>query len=72
MMAMFGWSAAKLPAHYIVPANREKPARAGMDKITAFDETGSSEHFMAAGGGPVRMSGGNGAVSFPGHLRRKI
>ena len=33
MMAMFGWTAPKVPAHYIAQANREKLGMTGMDKI---------------------------------------
>jgi hypothetical protein len=38
MMAMFGWTDPKMPAHYIAEANREKLGFAGMDKIVAFDK----------------------------------
>jgi hypothetical protein len=36
MMAIFGWTDPKMPAHYIAQANREK---LGMDKIVAFDQS---------------------------------
>jgi hypothetical protein len=39
MMAMFGWTAPTMPAHYIAKANREKLAISGMDKIVAFDQS---------------------------------
>src|ERR1700738_2413719 len=39
MMAMFGWTDPKMPAHYIVQANREKLGISGMDKIVAFDQS---------------------------------
>jgi hypothetical protein len=35
MMAMFGWTDPKMPAHYIAQANREKLGMSGMDKIVA-------------------------------------
>ncbi|WP_426442559.1 hypothetical protein [Bradyrhizobium genosp. P] len=37
MMAMFGWTDPKMPAHYIAQANREKLGITGMEKIVAFD-----------------------------------
>jgi integrase len=39
MMAMFGWTDPKMPAHYIAQANREKLGMSGMDKIVAFDHS---------------------------------
>ncbi|HET7490536.1 MAG TPA: hypothetical protein VFK01_01545 [Bradyrhizobium sp.] len=33
MMAMFGWTDPKMPAHYIAQANREKLGFSGMDKV---------------------------------------
>ena len=38
MMAMFGWSDPKMPAHYIAKANREKLGISGMEKIEAYDQ----------------------------------
>jgi hypothetical protein len=35
MMAMFGWTDPKMPAHYIAQANREKFGIRGMEKIVA-------------------------------------
>jgi hypothetical protein len=32
MMAMFGWTDPKMPAHYIAQANREKLGMSGMDR----------------------------------------
>jgi hypothetical protein len=37
MMAMFGWTDPKMPAHYIAKANREKLGLTGMDKPVSFD-----------------------------------
>jgi hypothetical protein len=37
MMAMFGWTDPKMPAHYIAKANRQKLGISGMDKIVAFN-----------------------------------
>jgi hypothetical protein len=41
MMAMFGWTDPKMPAHYIAKANREKLGMSGMDKVVAFDQSHS-------------------------------
>ena len=46
MMAMFGWTDPKMPAHYIAQANREKLGMTGMDKIVAFDQSQSLDDFM--------------------------
>ena len=48
MMAMFGWTDPKMPAHYIVKANREKLGMTGMDKIVAFDQSQSFDDFVPA------------------------
>jgi integrase len=45
MMAMFGWTDPKMPAHYIAQANREKLGMTGMDKIIAFDQSLSLDDF---------------------------
>ena len=47
MMAMFGWTDPKMPAHYIAKANREKLGMSGMEKIVAFDESQSLNELMA-------------------------
>ena len=47
MMAMFGWTDPKMPAHYIAQANREKLRTSGMDKIVTFDQSQSLDDFMA-------------------------
>jgi hypothetical protein len=46
MMAMFGWTDPKMPAHYIAQANREKLGISGMDKIVAFDQSQSFDDLM--------------------------
>jgi integrase len=48
MMAMFGWTDPKMPAHYIAQANREKLGMSGMEKMVAFDESNSLDDFVAA------------------------
>ena len=50
MMAMFGWTDPKMPAHYIPQANREKLGLSGMDKVVAFDQSASLEDFLPASG----------------------
>ncbi len=47
MMAMFGWTDPKMPAHYIARANREKLGISGMDKVVAFDRSQSLDDFLA-------------------------
>jgi hypothetical protein len=37
MMAMFGWTDPKMPAHYIAQAKRDKLGLSGMDKPVSFD-----------------------------------
>ena len=46
MMAMFGWTDPKMPAHYIAKANREKLGMTGMDKIVSFDQSQSCDDFL--------------------------
>lgn len=46
MMAMFGWTDPKMPAHYIAQANREKLGISGMEKFAAFDQSQSLDDFM--------------------------
>jgi integrase len=55
MMAMFGWTDPKMPAHYIAQANREKLGVSGMDKIIAFDQGNSLGDFLPL---PGENSGG--------------
>ena len=37
MMAMFGWTDPKMPAHYIAKAKRDKLGLSGMEKLVSFD-----------------------------------
>jgi integrase len=48
MMAMFGWTDPKMPAHYIAKANREKLGMSGMDKIVTFDQGQSFDDLLPA------------------------
>jgi integrase len=48
MMAMFGWTDPKMPAHYIAKANREKLGMSGMEKIVAFDTSQSFNELLPA------------------------
>ena len=47
MMAMFGPTDPKMPAHYIAQANREKLGMSGMDKIVAFDQSRTMDNLTA-------------------------
>ena len=48
MMAMFGWTDPKMPAHYIAQANREKLDISGMEKIVAFDQSQSLDEYPSS------------------------
>lgn len=39
MMAMFGWTDPKMPAHYIAKAKRDKLGLSGMEKLVSFDRS---------------------------------
>jgi integrase len=72
MMAMFGWTDPKMPAHYIAQANREKLGVSGMEKIVAFDQSQSLDDFLRAPeANNMRTPRGNGVVTFPGNIRQK-
>jgi hypothetical protein len=72
MMAMFGWTAPKMPSHYIAQANREKLGMTGMDKVVAFDQGQSLDDFMPLPeANSAGMPRGNGVVAFPGNIRKK-
>jgi hypothetical protein len=72
MMAMFGWTDPKMPAHYIAEANRETLGMSGMNKIIAFDESQSLEEFMPL---PDTNDGGtsdaNKVVTLRSNFRKK-
>jgi hypothetical protein len=72
MMAMFGWTDPKMPAHYIAKANREKLGISGMEKIVAFDQSQSLDDFFEVPeANKVGTPCGNGVVTFPGNIRKK-
>lgn len=72
MMAMFGWTDPKMPAHYIAQANREKLGMSGMEKIVAFDQGQSLEDFLQLPeANSMRTPLGNGVVTFPGNIKKK-
>src|SRR5581483_8877359 len=72
MMAMFGWTDPKMPAHYIAQANREKLGISGMEKIVAFDQSQSLDDFMGVPeANNVGTPTANGVVTFPGNIRKK-
>ena len=68
MMAMFGWTDPKMPAHYIAQAHREKLGFSGMDKVVAFDTSTSPDDFVANEAGTNTL---NRVVTFPGNIRKK-
>ena len=73
MMAMFGWTDPKMPAHYIAQANREKLGISGMGKIVAFDQSQSLDDLLQLPeANRVRTFNGNGVVTFPGNIRKKV
>jgi len=72
MMAMFGWTDPKMPAHYIAKANREKLGISGMDKVVPFDQSHSLDDVMA----PPHANGtgtlaGNKVVTLRRNFRKK-
>ena len=73
MMAMFGWTDPKMPAHYIAKANREKLGMSGMDKVIAFDQSQSRDDF-----GPLSDANSAGTptankvVTLRSNFRKKI
>ena len=72
MMAMFGWTDPKMPAHYIAQANREKLGMSGLEKIVAFDQSQSLDDFLQLPEvNSVRTPDGNEVVTFPGNIRKK-
>jgi hypothetical protein len=73
MMAMFGWTDPKMPAHYIAQANREKLGISGMEKIVAFDQSQSLDDFLQLPeANNMRTQDGNGVVTFPGNIAKKF
>jgi integrase len=72
MMAMFGWTDPKMPAHYIAQANREKLGISGMDKIVAFDQSPSLDEFMPLpDANNARTSGANKVVTLRSNFGKK-
>lgn len=72
MMAMFGWTDPKMPAHYIAQVNRERLGISGMEKIVTFDQSQSLEDFVpAAGANNARTQRRNGVVTIPGQHPKK-
>jgi len=72
MMAMFGWTDPKMPAHYIAQANREKLGMTGMDKIVAFDQSQSLDEFTPlSDANSSGTSSANKVVTFRSNFRGK-
>jgi hypothetical protein len=71
MMAAFGWTDPKMPAHYIAQANREKLGMSGMEKIMAFDQSQSIDEFLQLPDvDSTRTLAGDGVVTFPDSIRK--
>jgi hypothetical protein len=67
-----GWTAPKMPAHYIARANREKLGISGMDKIVPFDQSQSLDDFMSLpDANRAGTSGENRIVTFRSNFRKK-
>jgi len=72
MMAMFGWTDPKMPAHYIAQANREKLGMSGMDKIVAFDHSQNMDDLLVPPDtNRVVTNGENRVVTFRSNSRKK-
>ena len=72
MMAMFGWTDPKMPAHYIAQANREKLGMTGMDKIIAFDQSQSLDDFVPLPeGNSARTPDANKVVTLRSNFGKK-
>jgi hypothetical protein len=72
MMAMFGWTDPKMPAHYIAQANREKLGMSGMDKIVVFDQSQDADDFSPLPvANKVAANGENRVVTLRSNLRKK-
>ena len=73
MMAMFGWTDPKMPAHYIAQANREKLGISGMDKIVAFDQSQNMDDLTALpDANKVATGGENKVVTLRSKFRKKV
>jgi integrase len=72
MMAMFGWTDPKMPAHYIAQANREKLGMTGMDKVIAFDQSQWLDDFTPLpDGNSARTSDANKVVTLRSNIGKK-
>src|SRR6202140_4458118 len=72
MMAMFGWTDPKMPAHYIAQANRERLGMSGMDKIVVFDQSQNRDDFLPLpDANKVATNGENRVVTLRSNLRKK-
>ena len=72
MMAMFGWTDPKMPAHYIAQANREKLGMSGMDKIVAFDHSQNMDDLLVPPDtNRVATNSENRVVTFRSNSRKK-
>jgi integrase len=67
MMAMFGWTDPKMPAHYIAKAKRDKLGASGMEKLVSFDlnQNENIDEFMP-------LPGVNATVTSISNFRKKV
>ncbi|WP_456821803.1 tyrosine-type recombinase/integrase [Bradyrhizobium sp. USDA 4502] len=73
MMAMFGWTDPKMPAHYIAQANRERLGMSGMEKIVTYDQNQLlDDRLRGPEANRARTPRQNGVVTFPGNSRKKV
>jgi hypothetical protein len=72
MMAMFGWTDPKMPAHYIARAKREKLGVSGMDKIVAFDQSQNMDDILPLpDANKVATNGENRVVTLRSNFGKK-
>lgn len=71
MMAMFGWTDPKMPAHYIAKANREKLGISGMNKVVAFDQSQSLDDLVFPAANGTGTSEANKVVTLRSNIPKK-
>jgi len=71
MMAMFGWTDPKMPAHYIAQANRERLGISGMEKIVTFDQSQLQDRLHGLETSSKRTPPSKGVVAFPVEIAKR-
>ena len=73
MMAMFGWTDAKMPAHHIAQAHRERLRISGMERIVTFDRSPSADDLVpVADANNARTPRRNAVVTSPGNIQKNV